>query len=101
MSLEAAVHALTQQAADLMGITDRGLLARGRPADLVVFDPETVGASPLRRVQDFPGGAERLVSDATGVEVVIVNGAVLRRGSADQIDARGALPGRVLRGGHA
>jgi N-acyl-D-aspartate/D-glutamate deacylase len=101
MSLESAVHSLTQRSADLMGITDRGLLARGRPADVVVFDPETVGASPLRRVQDFPGGAERLVSDAIGVEAVIVNGSVLRRGGDDQIDPQGDLPGRVLRGGHA
>jgi N-acyl-D-aspartate/D-glutamate deacylase len=66
-----------------------------------VFDPETVGASPLRRVQDLPGGADRLVSDAIGVEAVIVNGRVLRRGGDDQIDAEGDLPGRVLRGGHA
>ena len=101
MSLESAVHTLTQRPADLMGITDRGLLAQGRPADVVVFDPETVGASPLRRVQDFPGGAERLVADAIGVEAVIVNGRVLRRGGDDQIDAEGDLPGRVLRGGHA
>jgi N-acyl-D-aspartate/D-glutamate deacylase len=84
-----------------MGITDRGLLAQGRPADVVLFDPETVGASPLRRVQDFPGGAERLVSDALGIEAVIVNGQVLRRGGNDQIGADGDLPGRVLRGGHA
>ena len=101
MSLESAVHTLTQRPAELMGITDRGLLAGGRPADVVVFDPDTVGASPLRRVQDFPGGAERLVSDAIGVEAVIVNGQVLRRGGDDQIDAEGDLPGRVLRGGHA
>jgi N-acyl-D-aspartate/D-glutamate deacylase len=101
MSLESAVHTLTQRPADLMGITDRGLLAQGRPADVVLFDPETVGASPLRRVQDFPGGAERLVSDALGIEAVIVNGQVLRRGGNDQIGADGDLPGRVLRGGHA
>ena len=100
MSLEAAVHALTQQPAELMGITDRGLLATGRPADLVLFDPDTVGASSLRRVQDFPGGAERLVADAIGIEAVIVNGEILRRGGEDQIDADGALAGRVLRGGH-
>ena len=100
LSLEAAVQALTKRPADLMGITDRGLLAQGRPADVVVFDPETVGASPLRRVQDLPGGADRLISDAIGVEAVIVNGRVLRRRGDDKIDAEGDLPGRVLRGGH-
>ncbi len=101
MSLESAVHTLTQRAASLMGIRDRGLLALGRPADVVVFDPDTVAASPLRRVQDLPGGAERLVSDAIGVEAVIVNGAVLRRSGVDQIDGQDDLPGQVLRGGQA
>jgi N-acyl-D-amino-acid deacylase len=101
MTLESAIHALTQRPADLMGITDRGLLAVGRPADVVVFDPDTVGAAPLRRVNDFPGNAERLVSDAIGIEAVVVNGEVLRRGGEDQLDPSGHLPGRVLRGGHA
>jgi N-acyl-D-aspartate/D-glutamate deacylase len=101
MSLEAAVHSLTQRPADLMGITDRGLLAEGRPADVVVFDPRTVGHSSLRRVRDFPGGAERLVSDAIGVEAVVVNGSVLRRRDEDRFDAGDDLPGQVLRGGHA
>jgi len=101
MTLEAAVHALTQRPAELMGITDRGLLAEGRPADLVVFDPTTVGASKLRRVQDMPGGADRLVSDAIGVEAVIVNGQQVRRGNRDAVDPEGELPGGVLRGGRA
>lgn len=101
MSLESAVHSLTQRPAELMGITDRGLLAEGRPADVVVFDPNTVGHSSLRRVRDFPGGAERLVSDAIGVEAVVVNGSVLRRGHEDRLGAGDDLPGRVLRGGHA
>lgn len=101
LSLEAAVHALTQRPAELMRITDRGLLALGRPADVVVFDPATVGASPLRRVKDLPGGADRLVSDAIGVEAVIVNGEVLRHRNVEQFDPHGKLPGALLRGGHA
>ena len=39
--------------------TDRGLLAEGRPADIVVFDPATVDVSQLRRVYDLPAGADR------------------------------------------
>jgi N-acyl-D-aspartate/D-glutamate deacylase len=101
MSLEAAVHALTQRPAELMGITDRGLLAVGRPADVVVFDPDAVGHSSLRRVQDFPGDAERLVSDAIGVEAVVVNGSVLRHQGEDRFGDGDELPGRVLRRGHA
>lgn len=100
LSLEAAIHALTQRPAQVMGITDRGLLAKGRPADVVVFDPETVGAAPLRRVDDLPGSSDRLVSDAIGVDAVLVNGAVLRRRGEDQLED-GALTGQVLRGGSA
>ena len=100
MSLEDAIHRLTEAPAKLMGLSDRGVLARGRPADVVVFDPRTVGHSSLRRVQDFPGGAERLVADAIGVEAVVVNGHVLRQHGEDRVDPDGDLPGRVLRGGH-
>jgi N-acyl-D-amino-acid deacylase len=101
MSIEAAIHELTLRPANLMRITDRGLLAEGRPADVVVFDPATVAAAPVRRVGDFPGGAERLVSDAIGVSAVVVNGVVIRRDGLDTLDPQGPLPGRLLRGGAA
>ena len=42
-TIEQAVHNLTQRPAEMFGITDRGVLAEGRPADVVVFDPKTVG----------------------------------------------------------
>ena len=69
------------------------------PGDVTIFDPATVGCSPLRRVHDFPAGADRLVSDATGIHAVVVNGAVLREDGEDRVAADGPLPGRVLRGG--
>jgi N-acyl-D-amino-acid deacylase len=98
LSVERAVHLLTARSAELFGIRDRGRLATGLAADVVVFDPETVGCSPLRRVNDLPTGAERLVSDAYGIEAVMVNGTLLRERGKDQIDATQKLPGRVLRG---
>jgi N-acyl-D-aspartate/D-glutamate deacylase len=102
LSLEQAVRMLTSRPAEVMGITDRGRLASGFAADVVVFDPRRVGAGPLRRVRDLPAGAERLVSDASGIEAVVVNGTVIRRSGSDQIDAADAwFPGRVLRGGAA
>ena len=101
MSLEQAVHALTLRPAELAGLTDRGLLAVGRPADLVVLDPDTVGATAPRRVADLPGGAERLVTDPIGIDAVVVNGVVVRDRSGDLVTADDPLPGALLRHGHA
>lgn len=101
MDLGAAVRMLTSRPAEVCGIADRGLLAVGRPADVVVFDPGTVGAGALRRVRDLPGGADRLVSDARGIELVVVNGTVLRERGVDAVDPGGPLPGRLLRNGSA
>ena len=101
MPLEQAIRMLTSRPAEVFGITDRGRLAQGLPADVVVFDPATVGAGGLRRVHDLPGGADRLVSEATGIEAVIVNGVLVREQNKDMVDLRGALPGRLLRHGAA
>jgi N-acyl-D-aspartate/D-glutamate deacylase len=101
LSLEEAVRMLTSRPAEVFGIADRGRLAPGRPADVVVFDPETVGDGPLRRVHDLPGGEDRLVSDAIGIDAVIVNGTLLRRDNRDVVPADGPLPGKLLRGGRA
>ncbi len=100
-SLEEGVRMLTSRPAEVFGLTDRGVLKLGAPADLVVFDPATIGASKLRRIYDLPAGADRLVSDAIGVEAVVVNGTVIRRAGVDAVDPQGVLPGRLLRGGHA
>jgi N-acyl-D-aspartate/D-glutamate deacylase len=78
---------------------DRGRLAPGLAADITIFDPETVGCSALERVNDLPAGADRLVSSASGVDAVIVNGTVIREQGRDVVDPDGPLPGRVLRGG--
>jgi N-acyl-D-amino-acid deacylase len=101
MSLPEAVRKLTQEPAEIFGLSDRGLLAQGRPADVVVFDPDTVACEPLRRVQDQPAGADRLIAEATGIEAVVVNGTILRRQGVDAVDASGPLPGRLLRSGQA
>jgi len=74
MSLAAAVHRLTNQSAELFGFRGRGLLREGYAADLLLFDPATVGRGPKRRVFDLPGGAARLTTDAIGVHGVWVNG---------------------------
>ena len=92
---------LTSRPADVFGIKDRGRLALGLPADILIFDPETVGASPLRRVHDLPAGEDRLVSDASGISAVVVNGTLIRSNGVDVLSANERLPGRLLRHGSA
>lgn len=101
ITLPEAIRMLTSRPAEVFGITDRGRLATGLAADVVVFDPATVGASKLRRVHDLPAGADRLVADASGIDAVIVNGTIVRRGGRDAVAPDGALPGALLRNGRA
>ncbi len=95
LSWEEAVHQLTEVPARLYGIRDRGRLAPGACADVVIFDPERVGQLPERTRADLPGGASRLYAEAEGIEHVLVNGTeIVTSGSFT-----GALPGAVLRSG--
>ncbi len=93
--LERAVQLMTQVPASLFGLRDRGLLAPGFHADVVVFDPEQVGAEHARLVHDLPGDSPRLTAAATGVVRVLVNGVET---VVDNL-ATGELPGSVLRSG--
>jgi N-acyl-D-amino-acid deacylase len=101
LKLEEAVRMVTSRPAEVFGITDRGLLRVGLAGDVVIFDPDTIGDEPLRRVWDFPAGADRLVSDAVGIDAVIVNGQLLRQNNVDCLGEDDVLPGRLLRNGHA
>jgi len=96
LTLEKAVWRLTGHPAHVYGMTDRGIIAEGAVADLVAFDPATVGTELPRRVHDFPGGADRLVADSTGVRHVWVAGEPIR---ADGVDLGAAGTGRLLRNG--
>jgi len=93
MPLERAVRKLTGEAADMFGFVRRGYLRESYWADVCVFDPQTVGPGPLRRVRDFPANGERLTAEEpTGVRHVLVNGAPIRRDGA-QLDSAGLRPG--------
>ncbi|MFI5317404.1 MAG: amidohydrolase family protein [Myxococcota bacterium] len=76
MTLEQAVHRLTGELARDWGIAERGEIAVGKFADLVVFDPDTIARGPERFVSDVPGDANRYVRGASGIDAVIVNGAL-------------------------
>jgi N-acyl-D-aspartate/D-glutamate deacylase len=74
MTMSEAVRRLTAHPAQVLGIEGRGRIREGFAADLLLFDPGTVGRGPKRRVFDLPGGAPRLTTDAVGVHGVWVNG---------------------------
>ncbi len=95
ISLEEAVRRLSDQPARLYGLRNRGRIAEGNWADIVVFDPDRVTSSSMRLTNDFPAGARRLVTDAVGVEWVLVNGAP----AVVEGKATGEGDGRVLRSG--
>ena len=93
--VERAVQLITQKPAQLFGLVDRGTLEVGNHADIVVFDPETIGSENARMVADLPGGCARLTARSNGIERVLVNGtAVIVDG-----EPTGARPGSVLKSG--
>jgi N-acyl-D-aspartate/D-glutamate deacylase len=77
LSMERAVHRLTAEPADAWGIKNRGRIEPGAFADLTVFDPKTIARGEEVFVSDFPGGGNRYVRHAQGIEHVIVNGKVV------------------------
>ncbi|MBV1689361.1 amidohydrolase family protein [Novosphingobium sp. G106] len=97
ISLEAAIHKMTQRPAAYFGLVDRGTIASGNHADIVVFDQTTVGRGATYLKYDLPGDAEsyRIYADAFGIAHVLVNGVEIVRDGAHT----GKLPGTVLRSG--
>jgi N-acyl-D-aspartate/D-glutamate deacylase len=95
VSLEDAVHLLTDQPARLLGLRGRGRIAPGWHADLVVFEAATVASEPARVRHDLPGGGERLHADARGIEHVFVGGREVVRSGA----LTGEQAGTLLRSG--
>jgi N-acyl-D-amino-acid deacylase len=85
LSLESAIHRLTELPAQNLRLTGRGLLEAGYYADVVVFDPD--------RIEDH-ATYDDPHRYASGVRDVVVNGTpALRDG-----EPTGALPGCVVRG---
>jgi len=96
LGLEEAVHRITALPAKCFGLKERGLIAQGMAADIVIFDPEVVDCGPIAMRNDLPGGEKRLYADAIGIAHVIVAGEVVAR----ENHATGRYPGKVLRSGH-
>jgi N-acyl-D-aspartate/D-glutamate deacylase len=73
-TLEEGVRRLTSDPARKYRIPGRGLIAPGKWADLLLFDPAKVGISNLMRRNDLPGGGARMIRAPLGVHGVWVNG---------------------------
>ena len=95
LTLPEAVKRVTSDVATAYRIADRGRIAPGAWADLLLFDPATVARGPKRRVNDLPTGASRLDTPAVGVHGVWVNG--VRTVDEHGLRPGCGRPGRVLR----
>jgi N-acyl-D-aspartate/D-glutamate deacylase len=82
LTLEQAVKKITSETADIWGLKDRGRIAEGLAADIVIFDADTIGRGEERPVFDMPGNGMRYTRDATGIDTVIVNGEIAYAGGA-------------------
>jgi N-acyl-D-aspartate/D-glutamate deacylase len=84
LTLSQAVRKMTALPAEKLGLTDRGRLAEGLAADLVIFDPATViDRATYKEPQQAP----------LGIDTVIVNGVPVVAGGKET----GATPGAILR----
>ena len=83
LTLEEAIHKMTRLSMDRLGQTERGSIAEGMIADLVVFDPETIqDNADYVQPHQF----------STGIEIMIINGTLVIDGMA----LTGERPGTVL-----
>jgi N-acyl-D-amino-acid deacylase len=94
-TLEEGVRRLTSDPARKYRIAERGVVAPGYKADLMLFDPQAVGISPLERRADLPGGGKRMVRMPRGVHGVWVNGLQVFDGA--KYIRRQCGPGVVIR----
>ena len=98
MPLEQAVKKLTSDQAKFFGIKNRGVLKVGAHADMLLFDPASVGRGEGKRLFDLPAGGSRLSTSSKGLHGVWVNGTQIADGQG--LRDSGNRPGKVLREFH-
>jgi N-acyl-D-aspartate/D-glutamate deacylase len=94
LPIELLVHKLTAGNADMYGLSDRGVLAAGKRADINVIDLENLRIRRPELRYDLPAGASRILQAAEGYLATLVNGVVTRRHDVDT----GERAGRLVRG---
>lgn len=92
-TLEEGVRRITSVPARVCGLDDRGTIAPGFGADLVLLDLEHLELGTKSIVRDLPADGERWRAEVEGIEQVIVNGQAI----VEQNKITGHLPGAVLR----
>ena len=92
-AIEEAVRRIAAEPARVLGLSDRGVLAVGKKADLNVIDVERLEERQPYIVHDFPGGAPRFQQRAAGYKATICNGQVTLRDD----EHTGVCAGEVLR----
>lgn len=95
LSLEEAHWRLSALPAMVAGFENRGVIKRGAPADIVVYDYENLEILPREVVHDLPGGEWRRVQRAKGYRYVLVNGRV----TIEDDTETGMHSGQLLRHG--
>ncbi len=68
------VQMLTADAADYLGLEDRGRLKVGMKADINVIDHNALRLTPPSLVKDLPAGGQRLLQDVHGYRATLVSG---------------------------
>ena len=95
ISLPLVIHKMTQDTAQMYGLSDRGVISPGFKADLNLIDYADLKLLPPEMVYDLPAGGKRLIQKAQGYLMTVCAGEITYRDG----EHTGAMPGRLIRGG--
>ena len=96
ITAEQAHYGLSRLPAHMCSLGDRGIIREGAPADIVVYDPDTIRRTPswdkMEKLYDLPAGGWRRAQRAEGLNYTMVNGVVTFEG----LECTGATPGELM-----
>lgn len=96
ISAEKAHYGLSRLPAHMIGLGDRGIIREGAPADIVVYNPDTIKRTPswdkMEKLYDLPAGGWRRAQRAEGLNYTLVNGTVTFEG----LECTGETPGELM-----